>query len=176
MFRTLAALALIAGLAGCGSQALQDYTEETPRLDLREYLDGPLTASGIFFDRAGRADLRFVVDIEGSWDGNTGTLDERFEYSDGRTDERVWTIRFEDDAHFTATAPDVVGEAMGAQSGNAATMTYRLRIPRDGDEIVVSMEDWFYLQQDGTLINRAKMRKFGLTVGELVIAFRKEPE
>jgi hypothetical protein len=38
------------------------------------------------------------------------------------------------------------------------------------------MEDWFYLQDDGTLINRTKMRKFGLTVGELVIAFRKQPE
>jgi hypothetical protein len=70
----------------------------------------------------------------------------------------------------------VVGEALGMQTGNAAKMTYRLRIPREGDEIVVSMEDWFYLQDDGTLINRTKMRKFGVTVGELVIAFRKQPE
>ena len=62
------------------------------------------------------------------------------------------------------------------QTGNAATMTYRLRIPREDGEIVVSMEDWFYLQDDGTLINKTKMRKYGLTVGELVIAFRKQPE
>ena len=173
---TAAALAIVAGLAGCSSQAIEDYAGETPRLDLREYLDGPLTASGVFFDHAGRADLRFVVDMEGSWDGDTGTLAERFRYSDGRTDERVWTIRFEGDERFTATAHDVVGYAKGAQRGNAAMMEYRLRIPRDGDEIVVSMEDWLYLQEDGTLINRTKMRKFGLTVGELVVAFRKQPE
>ena len=52
-------------------------------------------------------------------------------------------------------------------------MTYRLRIPRGESEIVVSMEDWLYLQENGTLINRARMRKFGFPVGELIIAFRK---
>jgi len=170
------ALAVVAGLAGCGSQALEDYSGGQPELDLRAYLNGPLTASGIFFDRAGRAELRFVVDMEGTWQGNTGTLAERFRYSDGRTDERVWTLRFQDEERFTGTADDVVGEALGMQTGNAAKMTYRLRIPREDDEIVVSMEDWFYLQDDGTLINRTTMRKFGVMVGELVIAFRKQPE
>ena len=170
------ALAVVAGLAGCGSQALDDYAGGQPELDLREYLDGTLTASGIFFDRAGRAKLRFVVDMEGSWQGESGTLAEQFRYSDGRTDERVWTLRFQGDERFTGTANDVVGEASGMQTGNAAKMTYRLRIPREDNEIVVSMEDWFYLQDDGTLINRTKMRKFGFTVGELVIAFRKQPE
>jgi hypothetical protein len=149
------ALAVVTGLAGCGSQALEDYAGGQPELDLRDYLNGSLTASGIFFDRA---------------------LAEQFRYSDGRTDQRVWTLRFQDDARFTGTADDVVGEALGMQSGNAAKMTYRLRIPREDDEIVVSMEDWFYLQDDGTLINRTKMRKFGVMVGELVIAFRKQPE
>jgi len=173
--KIVAAVSVIAGLAGCGSQALDDYAGETPTLDLREYLDGSLSASGIFFDRAGRADMRFVVEMEGSWDGDTGTLAERFRYSDGHSDERVWTIRFQDDGRFTATAHDVVGEARGGQRGNAAMMRYRLRIPRNGDEVVVSMEDWLYLQEDGTLINRTKMRKFGLTVGELVVAFRKVP-
>lgn len=170
------AVAVIASLAGCGSQVLDDYAAETPRLDLREYLNGPLTASGIFFDYAGRADLRFIVDMDGSWNGNTGTLSERFRYSDGQTDERIWTIRFTDDQRFTATAHDVVGEATGGQKGNAAMMKYRLRIPRDGKEVVVSMEDWLYLQEDGTLINRSKMRKFGLSVGELVVTFRKLPQ
>jgi len=167
------ALAVVAGLSGCASQSLDDYANETPVLDLRDYLNGPLEASGIFFDRAGHASLRFVVDMTGEWDGNTGTLAERFRYSDGTTDERVWTIVFSDDARFTATAHDVVGEAVGGQKGNAAMMRYKLRIPRDGSEVVVSMEDWLYLQEDGTLINRTEMRKFGFKVGELVVVFRK---
>ncbi len=171
--RMIVALAMTLALVACGSQELEDYAAEKPALDLRTYLDGPLTASGIFFDRAGRASVRFVVDMDAKWEGDTGTLDERFLYSDGRTQHRVWTIRFQDDAQFTATAPDVVGEATGAQRGNAATMSYSLKLPRGDGEIVVSMEDWFYLQQDGTLINRATMRKFGVTVGEVLVIFRK---
>jgi len=174
--RLAVAMALVAGLAGCASQSLDSYSGEAPRLDLRDYFDGPLQASGIFFDYSGTASLRFVVDMDGSWQGDTGILSERFRYSDGRTEKREWTIRFSEADSFTATAHDVVGEATGAQSGNAATMRYRLRIPRGDGDTVVSMEDWFYLQEDGTLINRAKMRKFGLTVGELVVTFRKAPE
>jgi len=170
-----AALAILAGLAGCSSQSIDDYVAETPKLDLRAYLNGPLTASGIFFDHAGRADLRFVVEMHGSWEGDTGTLAETFKYSDGRTDERVWTIRFKDNERFIATAHDVVDEAKGMQRGNAAMMEYKLKLPRDGEEIVVSMEDWLYLQEDGTLINRTEMRKFGLKIGELVVSFRKLP-
>jgi len=172
----LFALAVVAGLGGCSSQVLEGYSGGQPELDLREYLNGSLTASGVFFDRTGRADLRFVVDMEGTWRGNIGTLAEQFRYNDGRTDERIWTLRFQDDERFFGTADDVVGEASGMQAGNAAQMTYDLRIPREDDEIVVSMEDWFYLLDDGTLINRATMRKFGVMVGELVIAFRKKPE
>jgi hypothetical protein len=69
----------------------------------------------------------------------------------------------------------VVGTAAGQQRGNAARMRYRLRVPRGEGQIVVSMDDWFYLQEDGTLIGRTRMRKFGLPVGELVVVFRKAP-
>ena len=166
-------MALVVGLAGCTSQSLESYSTETPRLDLRDYFDGSLQASGIFFDYSGSARLRFLVDMEGRWQGDTGILSEHFRYSDGRTEKRDWTISYSDASSFTATAHDVVGEATGAQSGNAATMRYRLRIPRGEGSTVVSMEDWFYLQEDGTLINRAEMSKFGITVGELVVTFRK---
>ncbi|MEM7188437.1 MAG: DUF3833 domain-containing protein [Pseudomonadota bacterium] len=170
------ALALLATLAGCGGQVLDDYVDEQPKLDLRTYLSGPLEASGIFFDRAGRADLRFVVDMTGTWEGNTGTLAETFRYSDGRSDERTWTITFSDDKNFTATAHDVVGQAVGGQTGNTAMMSYTLRIPRGDSTVDVSMEDWLYLQEDGTLINRTTMSKFGIRVGELFVTFRKLPE
>jgi hypothetical protein len=171
-----ATLTMVAGLAGCGSQALEDYAGEAPRLDLRDYLSGPLAASGVFIGPGGGADLRFVVEMEGVWEGDVGTLTENFRYADGRTDQRVWTIRFADDQNFTATAPDVEGVAVGAQNGSAARMNYRLRLPEDAGGLTVSMEDWFYLMEDGTLINRAQMRKFGLPVGEVIVAFRKPPE
>ncbi len=156
-----------------GSQSVEAYAAEKPVLDLRSYLSGPLAAAGVFFGLSGRAQRRFVVDMIGRWNGNRGTLDERFRFADGEIGDRLWTMTFSDDGTFVATAPDVEGKAIGQQGGNAAAMRYRLRVHTARGEIVVGMEDWFYLMDDGTLINRARMSKFGLKVGELVVSFRK---
>lgn len=156
-----------------GSQSLDAYAAETPVLDLRDYLSGPLAASGVFLGLSGHVERRFTVEMFGRWSGNRGTLDERFRYGDGETGDRRWNLVFADDGTFIATARDVEGTARGAQDGNAAAMRYRLRVPRAKGEIVVAIEDWFYLMDDGTLINRARMSKFGLKVGELLVSFRK---
>ena len=174
--KKLCALAATAAfmLGGCSSTTTEDYAAKTPKLDIRQYLNGPLEAHGILFDMSGKADLEFVVTMKGTWNGNTGTLDEDFVFSDGRKDKRVWTVHFKDDHRFTATAHDVIGEAVGTQHGNAVNMKYTLRVKRaNGDMIDLAMDDWMYLLDDKTLINRTKMKKFGLTVGELVITFRK---
>ena len=156
-----------------GSQDINAYSAETPTLDLRDYLAGPLTGSGVFLGLSGRVERRFTIDMVGRWSGNHGKLDERFRYNDGETGDRLWKLAFSDDATFTATANDLDGEAAGIQRGNAAVLRYRLRVPRSRGEIVVGMEDWFYLMEDGALINRARMSKFGLKVGEIVATFRK---
>ncbi len=160
-------------LFDAGAQALESYAAEAPVLDLRDYLSGPLVASGVFFGLSGRVERRFVAHMLGTWRGNRGTLEEEFRFADGEIGERCWTMTFADDGTFTATAADVEGDAVGRQSGNAAVMRYRLRLPRGKGEIVVDMVDWFYLMDDGTLINKARMSKFGLKVGELVVSFRK---
>lgn len=161
-------------LSGCSEHSTVDYAANKPKLDIREYLNGPLIAKGILFDYTGKADLMFLVKMTGRWNGNTGTLEEHFTYSDGRTEERTWTITFTDDHHFTATAGDVIGEAKGTQHGNSVNMRYRLNATRaSGDTITLSMDDWMYLLDENTLINRTKMQKFGLNVGELVITFEK---
>ncbi|MCC7545367.1 MAG: DUF3833 family protein, partial [Aquabacterium sp.] len=74
----LAAVSLSVALAGCAGPQIQDYAQETPKLDLRQYFNGPIKAHGIFTDRQGRVVKRFVVDMQASWVGNQGTLDERF--------------------------------------------------------------------------------------------------
>lgn len=162
-------------LGGCSSVTTQDYAGNTPKLDLREYLNGPLEAWGIIYDFTGKVDERFHVTMVGTWDGNTGTLEEDFTFSDGRKDQRTWHITFHDDHNFTATAADVIGEGKGSQHGNAMNLRYTLEAKRgSGDTITLSMDDWMYLMSDKVLINRTKMRKFGFTVAEMVITFEKK--
>jgi len=154
-------------------QGVEDHADSTPALDLREFLSGPLAGSGVFLGLSRRMDRHFTMDMVGRWSGNTGTLDEHFRYSDGLTGERCWKLVFADGENFTATAHDVEGIATGVQRGNSAVMRYRLRIARESGEIVVAMEDWFHLMADATLVNRARMTKYGLKVGELCGSFRK---
>lgn len=161
-------------VTGCHKVEPQDYADKKPTLDVREYFNGPVEAWGILYNFRGKAELEFKVDMEGKWEGNKGTLKEDFTYSNGRQDQRIWTLEMQDDHHFTGTAADIVGVAKGAQYGNAVNMRYVLNVKRDNGEMIkLSMDDWLYKIDDKTLINRNKMRKFGLPVGELVISFRK---
>ncbi|MCY4420399.1 MAG: DUF3833 family protein [Gammaproteobacteria bacterium] len=160
---------------GSISQSVNDDAVQTPALDLRKYLSGPITACGLFFSRSGRVKRSFTMDMVGCWDGNRGTLDEHFRYNNGETGNRCWHLTFTDDETFVASAHDLVGTAKGRQSGNVAVMRYRLRVMRGRSAITVGMEDWFYLINDRTLINRARMSKFGVRVGELMVTFRRCP-
>ena len=37
----------------------------------------------------------------------------------------------------------------------------------------VAFDDWMFLQPDGVLINRAKVRKWGFDLGSVTVFFRK---
>ncbi|MGD2141583.1 MAG: DUF3833 domain-containing protein, partial [Burkholderiales bacterium] len=151
-----------------------NYRDERPVLDLREYFDGEIEAYGMFQNRSGEVIKRFTVAIKGSWNGNVGTLEEDFVYSDGTTDRRVWTITRVDEHNYIGTAGDVIGEAKGTAYGNALRWRYVLALPVDGKTYHVSFDDWMYLVDDKVMLNRSEMRKFGFRLGEVTLAFRKK--
>lgn len=160
-------------LAGCGSIEVDHYTAEKPAFDLPGYFNGTVDAWGMFQKRSGEVVKRFHVRMNCQWQGDTGTLDELFTYSDGTTQRRVWTVRRTAPGRYVGTAADVVGEAEGIESGNALRWRYQLRLPVDGTEYIVNFDDWMYRLDDGTVINRASMSKFGVELGQVTLAFRK---
>lgn len=160
-------------LAGCGSVPVEQYRNERPALDLQQYFNGTVDAWGIFQDRSGKVVKRFTVRIDARWSGDTGTLDERFEYSDGTTSRRVWTLQRLDQHHFRGTADDVVGEARGELQGNALRWQYVLKLDVDGRSWEVEFDDWMYLMDEQVMLNRSVMSKFGVRLGEVILTFRK---
>ncbi len=165
---TLAALTLSA----CATVDVAHYADEKPRLDLAQYFTGTVDGWGMFQDRSGVVVKRFRVRIDCTWQGNQGTLDEHFEYADGTTQNRVWTI-VKDGDHYTGTAADVVGTAQGAAAGNALRWNYVLALPVDGKAWNMDMDDWMFLIDDKTMLNRTTMSKFGVRVGEVTLSFRR---
>lgn len=163
-------------LSGCSSVDIDKYASETPVLDLREYFNGTLDAHGIFQDRSGEVVKRFHVLIDASWKGDVGTLDERFTFSDGSTQQRIWTITRHDEKRYSGRADDVVGEATGEARGNALRWRYVLALPVGERVINVDFDDWMFLMDDRVMLNRSVMSKFGFRLGEVTLSFYKRPE
>jgi uncharacterized OsmC-like protein len=84
MLKRFLAVLLAFALAGCASVDVAQYAAEKPSLDLRRYFDGTIDGWGMFQDRSGKVVTRFHVVIDAKWNGDTGTLDESFEYADGK--------------------------------------------------------------------------------------------
>jgi hypothetical protein len=184
-----AAATAAVSLAGCASQNIDAYASEKPVLDLQQYFNGVLDAYGVFTDRSGAVVKRFTVVMNCSWTGNEGVLDEDFSYSDGTQQKRVWRLTKLADGRYTGTAGDVVGTAQGQARGNAFYWTYTLALPvggtpssppgantavNEGATIInVTFDDWMYLMTDKVMLNKATMRKLGVTLGEVTLSFTK---
>ena len=168
----IAALAALL-LASCASVSVQDYSAEKPVLDLKEYFNGKVDAWGVIQDRSGKVIKRMTVEMTCTWNGDVGTLDERFTYADGSKETRVWTIR-KSGSRYVGTAADVVGEALGEARGNTLQWRYVLDAKRDGGGTIhLDMDDWMWLIDDKTLVNKTSFSKFGIRFGEVTIFFRK---
>jgi hypothetical protein len=173
MFKTLMMAACIA-LAGCTGVQVSQYSQETPKLDLREYFTGRVLADGIFQKRSGEVTRRMHVVIDGHSEGDALILHEDFTYSDGKKETRVWTLRPDGPGRWKGTAGDVDGEAFGEVSGNAFHWQYVLNLPVDGSTYKVHFDDWMYLLDDKTLANRSYMSKLGVELGQVTFFFRKQ--
>jgi hypothetical protein len=161
-------------LQGCAGPKVADYTGQQPALDLRTYFNGPLTAHGVFTDRSGAVVKRFIVKMKCTWQGDNGVLEEDFSYSDGTTQRRVWRLSRQADGRYTGQADDVVGQASGEVAGNAFQWRYTLALPVDGRVWDVQLDDWMYLMDADTLLNKATMSKWGIRLGEVTLSFKKD--
>ena len=161
-------------VVGCASPSPADYATEKPQLDLKTYFNGELTAHGLFTDRSGEVARRFTVQMTGTWQGGNGTLDERFTYSDGSTERRVWRLTDEGGGRWSGRADDVVGVAQGQAAGNALNWRYTMALPVDGKVYEVQFDDWMVLMDERVMLNKAVMSKFGVRLGEVTLSFYKK--
>ena len=160
-------------LGSCGNVEVDHYAGEKPALDLVTFFSVPVQAWGMFQNRAGEVVKRFDVRIDSRREGDRLILDEHFVYSDGTRQQRTWTLTPDGPGRWRGRAGDVIGEARGEVAGNALHWRYTLRVPVDGREVDLDMDDWMYLIDPQTLVNRTSMRKWGVEVGQVTLFFRK---
>ncbi|WP_430462770.1 DUF3833 domain-containing protein [Thalassolituus sp. LLYu03] len=164
-------------LAGCAAPDAAQWAWRQPVLNPQTFFNGTLCADGVVRDYAGRQIRQFNAVIEGSWQGDTGTLDEVFYFHDkpGEApvrETRVWTLTKDGD-DFRAKATDVPEETRMTHAGNSIHMAYTLAYGDPGDTIRLSMDDWMYQVAEGVVVNETRMSKFGLPVGQVLLVMRK---
>lgn len=165
---------LVFGLGACSTAHIDDYAGVQPSLSLRDYFNGTVHAWGQVQDRSGKVIKRFKVKLVGVWQGNQGVLTEDFDYADGSKQQRIWRLTDLGQGRYEGRADDVVGHAVGVTQGNALQWRYTLLLPVDGKTYEVDFNDWMYLHDEQTLINRAEMSKFGLHLADITLFFRKD--
>ena len=170
-------MGLMAFLSACtGGPTLDHYKGSQPPLDLQEYFSGPIKAWGIVQNRKGEVTRKFDIRLVGSWEGDTGKLEEGFDYYDGAKQQRTWTIRRLGKNSYEGTAGDIIGKAEGQTEGNAMRWAYVMDLPVGDKTYKITFDDWMFLMNDGVLINRSYLKKFGFTVAELTLVMQKQDQ
>ncbi|MFJ2982495.1 MULTISPECIES: DUF3833 domain-containing protein [unclassified Pseudomonas] len=162
-------------LGSCGNVEVDHYAGEKPGLDLVAFFSVPVQAWGMVQKRSGEVTKRFHVRIDSRREGEKLILDERFLYSDGTRQQRTWTLTPDGPGRWRGRAGDVIGEAHGQVAGNALHWRYTLDVPVDGRHWEMDIDDWMYLMDADTLINRSSMRKLGVEVAQITLFFRRLP-
>ena len=76
---------------------------------------------------------------------------------------------------FDATANDIVGTAHGEAAGRAFHWSWTLALHPGNPFTNVSMDQWWYLQPDGSMLNRTTIRKLGFILAEVTEHFVRAP-
>lgn len=161
-------------MASCSNNKINQYANNTPKLELQNFLNGKISGYGIVEDYKSNITRRFNFSGVANWNGDTGNFDEKITYSDGKVESRIWSIHKISESTYEATTPDVIGKAEINVAGNAMNWKYVMNIKVDDSVYKINFDDWMYLMPDGQLINRNYFKKFGFTVGELTLFMQKE--
>ncbi len=159
---------------GFQGQRPAEYAGLGPEFELSRHLGGRNLCEGVIFGPTGRMTSRFRAVMTGKWSGPDGTVDVEFQYDGGGTQHRVWHLSQGEEGRLSARAADVQGEGRGRITGPTVQLLYTIVLPEDAGGYVLSVTDWMYLTEAGTILNRSQFRKGGLLVAELMATIRKD--
>jgi Protein of unknown function (DUF3833) len=144
-----------------------------PRIEC--FLLGRSRAEGVFQDFTGRIRRRFAIQLDGRVENGVLVLSEDFVFDDGALDHRVWRITPVGAEDYTATADDMIGHARGKVRGGVLRWSYLFSLKLGERRLRVRFHDTFVQMADDTLLNTARITKFGLELGRSTIVFRRNP-
>jgi len=162
-------LALAACLLGCGApMPVSGFAGMPPAFDPVRFFTGHVRSWGVVEDRSGQPTSPVVTDCVGEAEGPDGLrMTQRLTIGTDAPTTREWRMRRTGPGRFEATANDMVGTAVGEASGRAFHWQWTLALSPGNSLKDVTMDQWWYLLDDGSMLNRTTIRKLGYIAAEV---------
>ena len=138
-------------------------------LVLESFFAGRTVGDGLFVNSWTKSERRFQVVIDGTWDGHVLLLSEVYAYDNGLCERKSWRLLQTSPGTFTGTYDDTIGTASIWSEGSAVRLRYRLRLAG----IALAFDETMALRDDGCVIDRARVTKWGVPVGRLEVVMRR---
>jgi len=144
----------------------------TDHLTAADYFLSKIEGSGHFKDRFGKVRASFHVVMQGVRTDHGFDVTEILTYSDGDVEQHLWDVKDLGNGRLEARRSDIIGKAQGMVSAKGLNWKYLLKLPNG---LKLRFDDWLLPQEDGSLINRAVARKFGIHVGDMELHLTRTP-
>jgi len=138
-------------------------------LVLESFFAGRTIGDGLFVNSWTRSERRFQVVIDGTWDGCNLALAETYAYDNGLRERKNWCLRQVAPGIFSGTYDDVIGTARIWSEGQFVRLKYKLKLAG----IALDFDETMSLGDDGSVIDRARVTKWGVPVGRLETVMRR---
>jgi hypothetical protein len=170
-------LAAMLALSACGKPLpVQHFTGTAPPFDAIAFWTGHHRSWGVLENRSGEPTDTVVTDCLGTLnpDGSLHMV-QTLTLGDGSMQHRDWRLRRTGPNAFAATANDMVGEAHGIAAGRVFHWEWTLALSPGNALKNVTMDQWMYLMDGGSMMNRTTIRKFGVILAEVSEQFQTVP-
>lgn len=124
-------------------------------------------------NRAGAPTSVVTTDCTGQAAGDTLDMIQVLHIGQDLPQTRTWHMRRTSPGRFEATANDMVGTATGEASGRTFHWQWTLALQPGNALKNVTMEQWWYLQEDGSMLNRTIVSKLGVIAAEVTEHFKR---
>ena len=171
----LAAVLLFA-VGGCSDPLPIQSFPSPPNFDPVRFFSGDINSWGVLENRSGEPTAVVTTNGRGEPEGPDGVhfLQHLHVGTDAPT-TRDWHMRRVGPGRFDATANDMVGTAHGEAGGRAFHWQWSLALHPGNPLTNVTMDQWWYLQDDGSILNRTIIRKLGIVLAEVTEHFVRSP-
>ena len=161
-----ATAALLLLLLGCAAPTIP-APQLTPQLSPEplfrpeRFFLGATRGDGTLVSR-GKPPSRYTVKNFGTAESDSlFRLEQTVTFANGAVESRTWHIRRLDEHLYSAKLSGAAGDVSAETNGNLFHLRYLVRRPG------IYMEQWLYLQRDGTVLNIGRVKILGFLLAQL---------